>query len=85
VVSAFDPQVKNLAEEFDAVRVGTDAYDAAERVDALVLATEWPEFRELEPQVLQRVMKGDLVLDGRNFLDELDFAAAGLRVEGIGW
>jgi UDPglucose 6-dehydrogenase len=54
-------------------------------VDALVLATEWPQFRELEPQVLRQAMRGDLVLDGRNVLDERDFAAAGLRVEGIGW
>ncbi len=50
-----------------------------------MLATEWPQFRELEPQLLRRVMKGDLVLDGRNFLDEFDYAAAGLRVEGFGW
>jgi nucleotide sugar dehydrogenase len=85
LVSAFDPQVKKLPEDLDAVRVTTDAYDAADRVDALVLATEWPQFRELEPQVLRQAMRGDLVLDGRNVLDERDFAAAGLRVEGIGW
>jgi UDPglucose 6-dehydrogenase len=85
VVSAFDPQVKKLPEDLDAVRIGTDAFDAAERVDALVLATEWPQFRAMDPQQLRRVMRGDLVLDGRNALDELGYAAAGLRVEGVGW
>ncbi len=85
VVSAYDPQVKQLPAELDAVRLTTDAYDAADRTDAIVLATEWPQFRELEPAVLRQVMKGDLVLDGRNFLDEGGFTAAGLRVEGFGW
>jgi len=85
VVSAFDPQVKKLPEDLDAVRVTTDAYDAAARADALVLVTEWPQFPELEPELLRRAMRGDLVLDGRNVLDEPSYAAAGLRVEGIGW
>jgi UDPglucose 6-dehydrogenase len=84
VVSAFDPQVKKLPEDLAAVRVTTDAYDAADRVDALVLVTEWPQFCELEPELLRRAMKGDLVLDGRNVLDELEYVAAGLRVKGIG-
>ena len=85
VVSAFDPVVKKLPEDLDAVRVTTDAMTLANRGDAFVLATEWPEFPELEPEMLRRAMKGDLVLDGRNVLDEARFAAAGLRVEGIGW
>ena len=79
------PAVKQLPPELDAVRLTTDAYDAADRTDAVVLATEWPQFRELEPAMLRRVMRGDLVLDGRNFLDEAGFTTAGLRVEGFGW
>jgi nucleotide sugar dehydrogenase len=84
VVSAYDPEVKSLPAGLDAVRIAADAYDAADRVDAVVLATEWPQFRTIEPEVLHRAMKGDLVLDGRNFLDESEYAAAGLRVEGVG-
>jgi UDP-glucose 6-dehydrogenase len=64
--------------------LGTDAYDAADRVDALVLATEWPEFRFINPASLRRVMRGDLIVDGRNFLPEAPFAAAGLRLVGFG-
>jgi nucleotide sugar dehydrogenase len=85
VVSAFDPVVKKLPEEFAAVRLGSDAYDAADRVDAVVLVTEWPEFQQVDPAALGRVMRGDLVVDGRNFLPESSFAGSGLRLVGFGW
>jgi nucleotide sugar dehydrogenase len=85
VVSAYDPIVKKLPEDLAAVRLATDVYDAADRVDAVVLATEWPEFRDIDANTLRRAMKGDLVLDGRNSLPEATFAGSGLRLEGFGW
>jgi UDPglucose 6-dehydrogenase len=85
VVSAFDPLVKELPNEFGAVRLASDVYDAANRSDAVVVATEWGLFRSLEPADLRRVMTGNLVLDGRNCLPEAKFAEAGLRVIGYGW
>jgi len=85
VVSAYDPIVKKLPEDLAAVRLAADVYDAADRVDAVVLATEWPEFRDIEADPLRRAMKGDLLLDGRNFLSEAAFAGSGLRLEGFGW
>ena len=66
VVSAFDPIVKSLPEEFAAVRLTRDVYEAADRADAVVVTTEWPEFRLIDPDALHRVMRGDLVVDGRN-------------------
>jgi nucleotide sugar dehydrogenase len=85
VVSAFDPVVKALPEELGAVRLTRDAYDAADRADAVVVATEWPEFRQVDPANLRSVMRGDLVLDGRNFLCESNFDGSGLRLVGFGW
>jgi UDPglucose 6-dehydrogenase len=85
VVSAYDPIVKKLPEDLAAVRLATDVYDAAERVDAVVLATEWPEFCDIDANTLRRAMKGDLLLDGRNFLPAASFASSGLRLEGFGW
>lgn len=85
VVTAFDPVVKSLPEEYRAVRLASDAYEAADRADAVVLTTEWPEFRELEASGLRRVMRGDLILDGRNCLSEADFDGSGLRLIGFGW
>ena len=85
VVSAFDPVVKTLPEEFGAVRLTRDAYDAADRADAVVLITEWPEFACIDPVGLREVMRGDVVIDGRNCLSEASLAESGLRLVGIGW
>jgi nucleotide sugar dehydrogenase len=85
IVTAYDPVVKTLPEELAAVRIAADPYDAAHRVDAIVLVTEWPEFLELDARDLRRAMRGDLLLDGRNFLAQDELVAAGVRVEGFGW
>jgi nucleotide sugar dehydrogenase len=84
-VSAFDPVVKVLPDELGAVRLTRDAYDAADRADAVVVTTEWPEFRLIDPANLRRVMRGDIVIDGRNFLPEPCFVESGLRLIGFGW
>ncbi|PRC41999.1 UDP-glucose 6-dehydrogenase [Mycobacterium sp. ITM-2017-0098] len=85
LVSAFDPVVKSLPDEYAAIRLATDVYEATSRVDAVVLTTEWPEFRVIDPAGLRRVMRGDLVVDGRNVLPEASFVGAGLRLIGFGW
>ena len=85
VVSAYDPVVKVLPEEFGALRLTRDAYDAADRADAVVVTTEWPEFELIDPAGLHEAMRGDLVLDGRNCLPEAEYVGAGLRLVGFGW
>ena len=52
--------------------------------DAVVLVTEWAEFAELDWAALADVMRGDVVVDGRNALDPDAVRAAGLRYEGVG-
>ena len=84
-VSAFDPVVKTLPEEFDDVRMADDVYSAADRADAIVVATEWPEFRLIDPEGLRRVMRGNLIVDGRNCLPESTFAGSGMHLVGFGW
>lgn len=85
LVSAFDPVVKSLPSEYAGIRLADDVYEAASRVDAVVLTTEWPEFRLIDPAGLRRVMRGDLVVDGRNILPEASFVGSGLRLIGFGW
>ena len=86
VVSAYDPIVKEVAELDDVpVRIGTDAYDAADRADAVVIATEWPHFAALDLGKLRTSMKGRLILDGRGVIAEDAAAAAELTVTGFGW
>lgn len=68
----------------DSVYFATDTYDAVLDVDALLLITEWKEFRMPSWQVIRRTMRGNLVLDGRNIYDRQELVAHGFDYQGIG-
>ncbi len=68
----------------DAVRYGRDMYDAAADADALLLVTEWKEFRLPSWRVLKRVMKAPVLLDGRNIYEASELAAEGFTYYKIG-
>ena len=84
-VRVYDPVAEEEARHLiRGVHFASDAMDAIEGADAVVLVTEWEEFVALDwAQVAER-MAGRLVLDGRNALDREAVAAAGLTYEGIG-
>lgn len=81
--TAHDPVVKSLS-RLPAVKVSDDAYTGADRADAVVVITEWNEYRNLDFDRLAGTMAGRLVIDGRNCLDPVRVEAAGLAYEGIG-
>ena len=88
-VSAFDPAaMKNagaaLGELAAEVRFAPDACGAAKGADALMLLTEWSEFRRPDPNGLARLMRGRVVFDGRNVLDRAALSGEGFTVYGIG-
>ncbi len=66
------------------IRLAADAYDAAEGAHAVVLATEWVEFRELDPARLRSAVAQPILVDARNALDAQAFAAAGFEVRRVG-
>ena len=59
-------------------------YGAVEGADALVLVTEWPEFRTPDFEVLKRLLKSPVIFDGRNVYDEAVTGRAGFTYYGIG-
>ena len=59
-------------------------YEAAEGADAVVLLTEWKEFRMPDWPRLRQTMRGDASIDGRNIFDKQEVLAAGFRYRGIG-
>jgi UDPglucose 6-dehydrogenase len=61
-----------------------DTLSAVSGSDAVVLVTEWEEFRELDLGAVAGAMRGTLLVDGRNVLDPEAVRAAGLIYEGIG-
>jgi UDPglucose 6-dehydrogenase len=84
-VRAYDPIAEREARRLmPGVDFASGALDAVEGADAVVLVTEWPEFRTLDWQAAGERMVGRLVVDGRNVLDRDAIAAAGFTYEGIG-
>jgi UDPglucose 6-dehydrogenase len=84
-VVAFDPQSAHARQALPAaVRFADSAAGAAEGADALVVLTEWNEFRALPPARLKAAMKGDIVLDLRNVWDPAAMRAAGFTYSSIG-
>ena len=85
-IRAFDPVAMANAKPLlpAAVHYAENALDAARGAHALMLLTEWNEFRAIPPAKLKAVMAGDLVMDCRNAWDPLGMQEAGLRYRGIG-
>jgi len=84
-IRAYDPVAEDEARKLiRGVAFCPSAEEAIEGADAVVLVTEWPEFRELDLGELARRMRGRLLVDGRNFLDPEAARSAGLIYEGVG-
>ena len=66
------------------VIVETDAEMLAEGCDALVLVTDWKQFRELDFAKMASKMHSPIVIDGRNFLDQQLLTDLGFQYVGIG-
>lgn len=70
-ISAFDPaateNVKNVLG--DNIAYTKSMYDATKEVDALLIFTEWNEFRQANLKTLKKLMKTPLIIDGRNIYD----------------
>jgi UDPglucose 6-dehydrogenase len=85
-VRAFDPQGMDQARPQlpPSVEYCTDAIEAAAGADALVLITEWNEFRALAPARLASAMRGRVIVDLRNVYDPAAMRQAGFAYHGIG-
>ena len=84
-VSAFDPIAREQAEKvFSGVDFADDAYAAADGADALVIVTEWDEFRALDLERIAGLLRGKILVDLRNVYDRGDAEEAGLSYFGVG-
>lgn len=85
-VSAFDPIAIENARNIlpSGVTYGQDIYDAVEGADALILLTEWKQFRLPNWKRVKELMRGNLVVDGRNIYPAEELEALGLEYKGIG-
>lgn len=85
-VAAADPAAVHNAEKIFGknVEYAASAYDAANGADAIVLVTEWKEFRELDFRRVRSLMKGSLIVDGRNIYGPKELRGMGFTYMGIG-
>ncbi|MCG9884626.1 MAG: UDP-glucose/GDP-mannose dehydrogenase family protein [Cyanobacteria bacterium] len=85
-VKAYDPIVSQsgMRHGLSNVIVETDAERLADGCDALVLVTDWAQFKELDFAKMASLMNGPVMVDGRNFLDPQAIAAAGFQYIGVG-
>ncbi|MGE5564183.1 MAG: UDP-glucose dehydrogenase family protein [Bacillota bacterium] len=84
-VSAFDPVAREQAEKiFKGIEFASDAYEAAANADALVIVTEWDEFRALDLEKIADTLRGKVLVDLRNVYDRDEAEEAGLTYYGVG-
>lgn len=84
-VKAYDPvAMKNAARVLQDVKLCEDAYEVAEGSDALILATEWNEFKNLDLERIKRLMRQPVIVDGRNLYDPAVMRQMGFTYRGVG-
>jgi UDPglucose 6-dehydrogenase len=86
IARVYDPEGMAQARSVLPTRIefGKDAMDAAGDADALVVITEWNEFRSLSPAKLMAAMKGRVIVDLRNIFDPVAMRQAGFAYHAIG-
>ena len=86
-VKVFDPQAMEKARTLpvgDQIEFASSPLDAAKSAEALIIATEWPQFAAINLEELREVMRTPLIFDGRNLLDPTVVAEFGFQYHSIG-
>lgn len=85
-IKAYDPVAISNAKKVlkNSVVFTTDPYQAAEKASALLIITEWNEFRELDLKKIKLAMKSPVIIDGRNIYEPRTVELLGLTYIGIG-
>lgn len=85
-ICAFDPKAEVSAKRVlpDALSFASTAIDAADGAEALVVLTEWPEFRDVSFSTVKARMLDPIIFDGRNHLADLSLTKFGFIYHGIG-
>ncbi|AFL49399.1 UDPglucose 6-dehydrogenase [Sinorhizobium fredii] len=84
-VTGYDPEgMENARKVIDGLDYATDPYDAAAEADALVIVTEWNEFRALDFKRLKHTMSAPLLVDLRNIYRKDEIARHGFTYASVG-
>jgi UDPglucose 6-dehydrogenase len=85
-VSAYDPEaMANVKREIgDKITYADNQYDALKDADALIIATEWSEFRTPDFSKIKSLLKNDVIFDGRNLFELYQMEECGFHYESVG-
>jgi UDPglucose 6-dehydrogenase len=85
-VAAFDPEaMPNVKREIgDKITFTENQYDTLKDAEALIIATEWSEFRTPDFTKISAMLKNDVIFDGRNLFDLAQMEECGFHYESIG-
>ncbi|MFA4884245.1 MAG: UDP-glucose/GDP-mannose dehydrogenase family protein [Candidatus Margulisiibacteriota bacterium] len=85
VLRLYDPMASGKVKKiFPELIYGRSSYDAAKDCDAVIIVTEWNEFREVDFKKLKQMMNRPVIIDGRNVFDPKLLQSAGFNYYGIG-
>ena len=85
IVQAFDPQAMQASKEaIPALVLRESPYEVAKDANALLLATEWNEFKSLDFDIIKENMRGNVILDGRNIWYGQNLHEKGFTYIGMG-
>lgn len=86
VIQAYDPVATETAKAVlgDKVKYMKDKYEALEGADALVIVTDWDEFKEPDWNKVQKLLQSPIVIDGRNMFDKKDMEKKGFVYHSVG-
>jgi UDPglucose 6-dehydrogenase len=84
-IKAYDPAANEAARSIlPGVELCSDAYGVAQDADAVILLTQWSEFRRLDLDRFRQAMRYPLVVDGRNLYDPAEMVSKGFFYQPIG-
>ena len=84
-VTVYDPEgMDNAKKVFPTLDYAADTDDALREAELVILATEWKQFKELNPQQAGQLVDNKHIIDGRNVLPVADWQQAGWKVEALG-
>ncbi|WP_290179095.1 UDP-glucose dehydrogenase family protein [Corynebacterium fournieri] len=84
-VRVYDPQgMDNARKVFPTLDYATSLEDALTGAELVILATEWNEFKQMDPKWAATLVAKQLLIDGRNVLDVTDWQNAGWKIQALG-
>ena len=85
ILKAYDPQaMPNAKQVLKKVKLCADPYEVAKGADALVLATKWNEFKQIDFNQIRKLMRQPIILDGRNIWEPELLRSLGFTYFGVG-